>query len=111
MAVPVPSEMKLERHGLTVRWPDGHKSLYPYKYLRIRCQCAQCVEEWSRVPLLDPDTVPEGVAALDLMEVGRYAVQFLWSDGHFTGIYPFERLRETCPCPECRTKQLTPPKP
>tara|TARA_B110000438_G_scaffold277633_1_gene300442 strand:- start:720 stop:863 length:144 start_codon:yes stop_codon:yes gene_type:complete len=26
--------------------------------------------------------------------VGRYAIQFVWSDGHSTGIYTFEYLRE-----------------
>jgi DUF971 family protein len=26
--------------------------------------------------------------------VGRYALQFVWSDGHSTGIYSFEYLRD-----------------
>ncbi len=33
--------------------------------------------------------------------VGHYAVRIYWSDGHNTGIYSFERLREICPCAEC----------
>jgi DUF971 family protein len=33
--------------------------------------------------------------------MGHYAVQFLWSDGHYTGIYPYEFLRGACPCAEC----------
>jgi DUF971 family protein len=33
--------------------------------------------------------------------VGRYAIRFHWSDGHSTGIYTFEQLRELCPCPIC----------
>jgi DUF971 family protein len=33
--------------------------------------------------------------------VGRYAIQFHWSDGHSTGIYTFEHLRELCTCPIC----------
>ena len=28
-----------------------------------------------------------------IQPVGRYAIQIRWSDGHDTGIYPFERLR------------------
>ena len=102
----VPQEVRLEPGGVAVRWHDGHASFYPYKYLRVRCQCAGCVEEWTRVPLLDPDTVPDDIVALDYLEVGRYAVQFLWSDSHYTGIYPYDRLRELCPCPQCRTRQL-----
>jgi DUF971 family protein len=38
--------------------------------------------------------VPEDVLAIDWMSIGRYAVQFLWSDAHETGIYPFRYLRE-----------------
>jgi DUF971 family protein len=26
--------------------------------------------------------------------VGRYALQFVWSDGHSTGIYTYEYLRD-----------------
>ena len=37
-----------------------------------------------------------------LVPVGSYAVQIVWSDGHDTGIYAFESLREACPCSECR---------
>ena len=33
--------------------------------------------------------------------VGRYALQMYWSDGHSTGIYTFDYLRDLCPCAEC----------
>jgi DUF971 family protein len=33
--------------------------------------------------------------------VGRYALGFDFSDGHNTGIYPFEVLRDLCRCPTC----------
>ena len=32
----------------------------------------------------------------DLSIVGRYALNFRWSDGHETGIYSFRYLRELC---------------
>jgi DUF971 family protein len=38
--------------------------------------------------------VPEDITPRALQSVGRYAIQIEWSDGHDTGIYPFERLRE-----------------
>ena len=44
-------------------------------------------------PLLDTSTVPEDVAPISIEPVGRYAIQIAWSDGHDTGIYPFDRLR------------------
>jgi len=33
--------------------------------------------------------------------VGAYAVQFVWDDGHSTGIYSWDLLREACPCELC----------
>ncbi len=30
--------------------------------------------------------------------VGTYALQPTWADGHHTGFYSFQRLREECPC-------------
>jgi DUF971 family protein len=35
------------------------------------------------------------------MPVGNYAVQFLWSDAHFTGLYTYRLLRAACTCIEC----------
>ncbi|MDX6289392.1 MAG: Gamma-butyrobetaine hydroxylase-like, N-terminal, partial [Blastocatellia bacterium] len=32
----------------------------------------------------------------DLNIVGRYALNFRWSDGHETGIYSFQYLRDLC---------------
>jgi len=36
----------------------------------------------------------------DMSLVGQYAVAPTWADGHHTGFYTFQRLREECPCPE-----------
>jgi DUF971 family protein len=44
----------------------------------------------------------EQTTLTDLREVGQYAVQPTWQDGHDTGIYSFDLLRRLCPCPECR---------
>ena len=94
--------VSLSDDGVEINWSDGHKSVYEGKYLRINCGCAECVEEWSRRQLLDAASVPADIKAEDYLMVGRYAVQFLWSDAHFTGIYPFDILRKLCPCDECR---------
>ena len=42
--------------------------------------------------------VPLDVKPIRLSPVGRYALQFEWSDGHDSGIYTYEYLRELCPC-------------
>ena len=33
--------------------------------------------------------------------VGRYAISFAWSDGHDTGIYPYDYLLQMCECEAC----------
>jgi DUF971 family protein len=43
---------------------------------------------------LRPDAIDEGVYPTAIHYVGRYALQFVWSDGHSTGIYSFEYLRD-----------------
>ena len=35
------------------------------------------------------------------VDVGR-GVVVSWDDGHTTGIYTWEALREWCPCEECQ---------
>jgi DUF971 family protein len=82
---------------LQIRWADGHTSEYPPRLLRLKCPCAGCVEEMTGRPLLDPDSVPADVYPLEIRYMGRYALTFHWSDGHATGIYPFDMLRRLDP--------------
>lgn len=79
---------------LSIVWADGAESLLDVRALRLACGCAHCVDEWSGEALLAPNSVPEDVAPVGIQSVGRYAIQIEWSDGHSTGIYPFERLRK-----------------
>ena len=97
--------LELSDNGVSVEWSDGHRSSYDARYLRINCGCAECIEEWSKRKLLDPVSVPADLRAEDYLMVGRYAVQFLWSDAHYTGIYPFDVLRGLCTCDECNASR------
>ena len=101
-ANPTVTKVDLNESTVAVEWSDGHESSYDAMYLRINCGCAECVEEWSQRKLLDPASVAADIRAEDYLMVGRYAVQFLWSDAHYTGIYPFDMLRALCPCEECK---------
>jgi DUF971 family protein len=78
---------------LAIEWADGATSLLDVRALRMACACAECVDEWSGEPRLAERDVPADVAPVAIQSVGRYAIQVEWSDGHGTGIYPFERLR------------------
>src|SRR5690349_8925501 len=93
---------------LVVQWKDGHRSVYTWKHLRENCPCAGCREERLQPPdpfrILKPnELVP--LAPVAMTPIGHYAYKITWSDGHDTGIYTFETLRELCQCPECSRKQ------
>jgi DUF971 family protein len=107
-----PKAIKLDAGNgtLSVRWSDGHVSAYPYQYLRDRCPCASCSGK-EPAPHAPPTPFPMfGVNQIKPVRaelVGRYALQIFWNDGHSTGIYAFDHLREMCPCSECAAKQAS----
>lgn len=101
-----------EGKGLEIDWVDGHRSSWSFALLRDACPCATCVEERKNegrrigeprpksadlLPMYKPPTKPSSAQA-----VGRYAIQFVWLDGHSTGIYSWEYLRRNCQCSECK---------
>lgn len=96
-----PVEVDISGDHIIILWDDGHRGVYPHRYLRLRCRCANCVEEMTGRPRLDPATVPPDVRAVDQMQIGNYAIQFLWGDAHYTGIYPYPFLRAECTCIAC----------
>lgn len=79
---------------LRITWKDGEVHEYLSRHLRHLCPCAGCVDEMTGVRKLRPDMVDPDVYPTAIHYVGRYALQFMWSDGHSTGIYTFEYLRE-----------------
>ena len=90
-----------EGTALRITWQDGHTSAYlPYD-LRLACPCAGCVDEFTGQRTLTRAMIQPGVYPTAIHYVGRYALQFLWSDGHDTGIYPYDFLRSSCGCEAC----------
>jgi DUF971 family protein len=82
--------------GLRITWADGKACRFDAPALRRACPCAQCVNEWTGQRTLKPEAVSDEVRIGDISIVGRYALNFRWSDGHETGIYSFGYLRELC---------------
>ena len=92
-----PREIKQEDDfALSILWGDDRRCRYAAVELRRACPCAQCVNEWTGERVLKPDSISEKIEIKDLSVVGRYALNFRWSDGHETGIYSFRYLRELC---------------
>lgn len=82
--------------ALKITWADGRACRYVASELRRQCPCAQCVNEWTGERMLRPETVADSLTIKDVEIVGRYALNFKWSDGHATGIYSFRYLRDLC---------------
>ena len=97
---------------MDVTWADGHASHYEFAYLREECPCATCSDAREKkaslgeaapvflsspaLPMFKPK--PRAQAAT---QVGSYAIQISFTDGHSTGIYSYDHLRNICPCAEC----------
>ncbi len=92
-----------------ITWSDGHFSSYPSWYLRENCMCAECVEEFTGKRRIGHGSIPSSIERVDVSPVGNYALNFSWSDGHDSGIYTFEYLRELCPCLQCLPEGLMEP--
>jgi DUF971 family protein len=92
--------------GVEVVWAEGHKSLYSFPYLRDHCPCAMCNDEREKkiAGVAKGDVFPmfkAKVTAKSASPVGNYAIQIEFSDGHASGIYSFDHLRQVCPCQAC----------
>lgn len=79
--------------GMKLTWPDGKVGDFSAAYLRRNCRCAACQHELTGERLLDPTSVPETLSVQQAQIMGNYALAFVFSDGHSTGIYSFEWLR------------------
>ena len=103
--------------GVDITWSDGHSSHYDFIYLREKCPCATCDDARKKkaaAPFASspgPAPPPGMGASLPMFKpalkvnaahtVGNYAIRFDFSDGHATGIYSFDYLREICSCDAC----------
>jgi DUF971 family protein len=105
--------------GVDITWSDGHVSHFEFLYLRDNCPCALCRDEREKksatttsspissgpaLPMFKPKPKAKKASAM-----GNYAIQIEFTDGHSTGIYSYEYLREMCPCEACAKEFRTPP--
>jgi DUF971 family protein len=84
---------------LRVHWSDGQVREYTVRELRDQCPCASCREKRNTPapPALFPIVTDAEIRPLRISAmkpVGSYAYSIDFSDGHNTGIYTLESLRE-----------------
>ncbi len=82
---------------LAIKWDDGSESYISLEKLRRACPCAGCKGEMDVMGNVykgpDRPLTPSAFQLRGITQVGTYAVQPVWGDGHMTGIYSFEYLR------------------
>ena len=106
---PVPTAIRRAMDAATgnaieIDWSDGATARYTAKLLRDACPCATCREKRAAPPptvgltvLRPEELVP--LAVTGMRPVGQYAYSIAFTDGHDTGIYTLEYLRElAAPC-------------
>jgi DUF971 family protein len=94
-----PQSLRREGNGLLIDWNDGVRTFVSWADLRKQCPCATCIDERAKPPnplriLSDRELAAGTPAPVQMLARGYYAYQIIWNDGHDTGIYSLELLRE-----------------
>jgi DUF971 family protein len=78
---------------LEVTWPEGQVNRFAYRLLRSECPCAACRNEWTGERVLDPNSIRSDLKLVGMENIGTYAIQLSWNDGHSSGLFSWETLR------------------
>jgi DUF971 family protein len=87
-------DVRVERdRAVIITFEDDHQCRFELAPLRQACPCATCRgirDAGNSVTLSDT------LAITDAELVGAWGISLTWSDGHSTGIYPWDALRRWC---------------
>jgi DUF971 family protein len=92
-----PEAIHLIGDQVAIRWSDGEESFYGMEMLRAHSPSAENVGERDLTGVIhggSTQTSFPGVLVTGWQPVGGYAIQFEFSDGHRTGLFGFDYLRE-----------------
>ena len=87
-------KLNLMKKTITLTWEDGESVTVSNTALRRACNCALCVDEMTRAPLLDPASIPMDIRAEKISMIGNYAILLIGSMGINTGFFSFSLIRE-----------------
>ncbi len=100
-----PKRVEIVNDVLAIAWEDAHESYFTLEALRRACPCAVCKGEANVMVEFKPapkQYSPQSFQLLGWQYVGGYALQPHWADGHASGIYSFDYLRQLCDCEQCQ---------
>jgi DUF971 family protein len=92
--MPVPTEIRLDRAArvLHVTFDDGIGYALPAEYLRVESPSAEVQGHGPNQKTILGGKQHVGIGAVE--PVGHYAVRLVFDDGHDTGIFSWDYLRD-----------------
>jgi DUF971 family protein len=92
-----PTDIQLIGSEVALRWEDGHESFISFATLRAASPSAQVRGERDVFGTVYGGEAPRdyrGVEVTGWDRIGNYAIRFEFNDGHRTGLYSYELLRQ-----------------
>ncbi len=91
-------DVQSEKGVMSILWKDQTEQELRLDDLRRLCPCAVCegnrsAQDSDSLHMISPDEQGASSGVVEIIPVGRYAIQIRWDDGHDTGIYTYELLR------------------
>ena len=93
-------DVRKEAGEMVLEWEDGKCGKIPLEVLRRACPCAECNEHREQqhaeagLHMLTEDELAASDELAGIVPMGRYAVKIRWADGHETGIYTYDHLKQ-----------------
>lgn len=97
MATAHPTDIQLIGEEVAIRWSDGSESYFRPDFLREHSPSAAARGEpdiFGRIHGGEGPRKFQGITVLGWDYVGNYAIRFKFSDGHATGLYTYDYLRD-----------------
>ena len=91
-----PKDIQSIGNEIAIAWDDGSESFISFERLRAASPSAETQGERDILGHLhggDSRTDFSGVTVDSWSLIGNYAIRFVFSDGHRTGLYSYELLR------------------
>ena len=91
----IPTQVKvLHQSKLVLKWKNNSETSIPLEKLRKLCPCASCMAERdNQSKSLIPIFFSSQIKVVSIIKIGNYAIGISWEDGHNTGIYEFQFLK------------------
>ena len=92
-----PQDIQIIGSEIAIRWDDGQESYLTFASLRAASPSAETRGERDIFGYQYGGEVPKnyvGVEVTGWEQIGNYAIRFEFSDGHRTGLYSYDLLRE-----------------